>query len=178
MNRRNSGHGFSSLCPLLISSTPAPFQTTLTVSSVVAGSKCPYREFTVGGYTLTTSAVTRYENGSCADIVAGATLAVVATKGSRDSSVLVSTITFTRESGSESPADEEVSADATVDSVVAGSSCPTLGFMVGPYAVTVTSATRYESGMCTDIKPGVALRLTGTKVGEEHVLASRVVFPG
>ena len=157
---------------------PAPFETTVTVSTIVAGSRCPYREFTVGGYTLATSAGTRYENGRCVDIRAGVTLAIVATKGSRDASVLVSTIRFTDDTGSESPADEEVSADVTVDSVGAGSSCPTLGFMVGPYAVTVTSATRYESGMCTDIKPGVALRLTGTKVGDEHVLASRVVFPG
>ena len=55
--------------------------------------------------------------------------------------------------------------------------CPALSFLVGPYTVTMNSATLYEGGMCTDIKPGTVLRLSGTKQSDDHVLASRVSFP-
>ena len=158
--------------------TPAPssFETTVTVSSIVAGSACPYREFMVGGYRLITSAMTRYENGSCADIAPGAALGIVGTRGDRDTVVLVSSVTVKRDSEPEPPS-EDLSTDVTVDSVVAGSVCPALSFLVGPYTVTVSSATRYEGGMCTGIKPGSLLRLIGTKQSDDHVLASLVSFP-
>jgi hypothetical protein len=64
-----------------VTPVPPPFETTVTVSSLVSTSACPYREFMVGGYRLTTSALTRYDGGHCADIAAGRTLAIVATRG-------------------------------------------------------------------------------------------------
>ena len=73
---------------------------------------------------------------------------------------------------------DRIWADVMVDSVAAGNGCPLLSFTVGPYAVTTSSATHYENGMCTDIKPGAALRLTATKESDDRVLATRVVFPG
>ena len=156
---------------------PSSFETTVVVSSIVAGSACPYREFMVGGYRLTTSALTRYENGSCADIAAGATLGIVATHGDRDMSVLVSRVTVTRESEPEAEPSEGGSTEVTVDSVVTGRVCPEISFRVGADTVAVSSTTRYDGGMCTDIKAGVVLRLSGTREGDGHVLAARVSFP-
>ena len=113
--------------------TPAPapvpvsFDATVTVSSVVATSACPYREFMVGDYRLTTSAMTRYDHGGCGDIAPGATLAIVATKGSRDTSVLVSSITF-KDAEVTPPGTETVSSDLTIDRLVSETSCPALSF--------------------------------------------------
>jgi hypothetical protein len=162
--------------------TPAPapvpvsFDATVTVSSVVATSACPYREFMVGDYRLTTSAMTRYDHGGCGDIAPGATLAIVATKGSRDTSVLVSSITF-KDAEVTPPGTETVSSDLTVDRLVSETSCPALSFMVGPYTVTVNAATVFERGMCTDLKPGTALHLVATRQTDDHVLATRISFP-
>ena len=156
---------------------PTPFETTVTVSSLVASSACPYREFMVGAYRLTTSRMTRYVDGGCGDVAPGATLGIVAMKGRGDTSVLVGTITFKREQPPEPSADEGVSAIATVSSVVSGDTCPALSFLVGSYTVTVSSATVYEGGMCTDIKAGAALHLDGTKQSDDRVLATRVSFP-
>jgi Domain of unknown function (DUF5666) len=154
---------------------PVPFATTVIVSSVVATSACPYREFMVGDYRLTTSALTRYDGGRCTEIAAGATLGIVATKGSHDTSVLVSTISF--KGADSAPPPDAGSADATVDSIVSGTSCPALSFLVGAYTVTVSPATVFEHGMCTDIKAGMSLRVSGTKENDDHVLATRVSFP-
>lgn len=158
---------------------PVPFETTVTVSSVVSTSSCPYREFMVGSYRLTTSALTRYDGGRCADITAGATFAIVATKGAKDLSVLVSTIAFKPEKDAEPPpgSSEGVWAQVTIDRLVDGGSCPALSFLVGRYTVTVSAATVYDGGMCTDLKAGVALRLEGTKRDDDHVLAARISLP-
>jgi hypothetical protein len=121
--------------------------------------------------------LTRYDNGSCADIAAGATLAIVATKGKTDTSVLVSSITFKRPGDPEPLPVDDVSADVTVGSLVPGSACPTLSFLVGPYTVTVSSSTLYDGGMCTDLVAGRTLHLNGTKQSDDRVLASRVSFP-
>ena len=156
---------------------PASFDTMVTVSSVVAGSTCPYREFMVGGYRLTTSAMTRYDNGRCGDILPGATLGIVATKGSRDESVLVSSVTFKHDAEPEPSPAESVSAVVAVDSLLSGSACPALSFLVGPYTVTASATTLYEGGLCADIKASTILHLSGSKQSDDHVLASRVSFP-
>ena len=158
---------------------PVSFETSVTVSSLISTSSCPYREFMVGPYRLTTSALTRYEDGRCADIAAGATLGIVATKGAKESSVLVSTVVFKHDKAPAPPPDEGegVWAQVTIDRVVDGGSCPALSFLVGPYTVTVNAATIYDGGMCTDLKAGVPLRLDGVKQNDDHVLAARVSFP-
>lgn len=64
-----------------------------------------------------------------------------------------------------------------VDRLVDGGSCPALSFLVGPYTVTVSAATVYDGGMCTDLKAGVALRLEGTRQDDDRVLAARISLP-
>ena len=158
---------------------PVSFETSVTVSSVVSTTSCPYREFMVGSYRLTTSALTRYEGGRCSDITTGATLGIVATTGAKDASVLVSTIAFKHEPEPEpsSGESEGVWAQVTVDRLVEGGACPALSFLVGPYTVTANAATLYDGGMCTDLKAGAVLRLDGAKQRDDHVLATRISFP-
>ena len=81
------------------------------------------------------------------------------------------------ESEPEPESSGSASTEVTVDSVVQESACPALSFLVGAETVAVSSMTKYEGGLCTDIKPGVALRLSGTRQGDDHVLAARVSFP-
>jgi uncharacterized protein DUF5666 len=70
---------------------------------------------------------------------------------------------------------EEVDGEAPVTSLVAGTSCPALSFMIGDFKVSVTSATQFEHGTCADIKPGARLEVKGTKTGTT-VAATKIEF--
>src|SRR5713226_1691041 len=66
----------------------------------------------------------------------------------------------TADSGSGHP---QISGEARVSSLVAGTSCPALSFMIGASRVSVTAATTYRGGTCTDIAPGTKVKLEGMK---------------
>jgi Domain of unknown function (DUF5666) len=70
---------------------------------------------------------------------------------------------------------EEVDGEAPVTSLVAGTSCPSLSFMIGDFKIAVTSATVFERGTCADIKPGARLEVKGTKTGTS-VAATKIEF--
>jgi hypothetical protein len=70
---------------------------------------------------------------------------------------------------------DEVDGEAPVTSLVAGTSCPSLGFMIGDFKISVTSATRFEGGTCADIKPGARLEVQGIKTGT-NIAASKIEF--
>lgn len=74
------------------------------------------------------------------------------------------------------PADPagRLSGESTVTSLVAGTTCPTLTFMMGSYMIAVDATTVYTGGTCTDIVAGARLRVTGTKQADDSILASAI----
>jgi hypothetical protein len=74
------------------------------------------------------------------------------------------------------PADPagRLSGESTVTALVAGTSCPTLTFMMGTYKIAVTATTAYTGGTCADIVVNARLRVTGTKQGDDSILASDI----
>jgi hypothetical protein len=70
---------------------------------------------------------------------------------------------------------EEVDGEAPVTSLVAGTSCPSLTFMIGDFKISVTSATQFEHGTCADIKPGARLEVKGMKTGTS-IAATKIDF--
>jgi hypothetical protein len=74
------------------------------------------------------------------------------------------------------PADPagRLSGESTVTSLVAGTTCPTLTFMMGSYKIAVTATTEYTGGDCADIVIGARLHVTGTKQADDSILASAI----
>jgi hypothetical protein len=70
---------------------------------------------------------------------------------------------------------EAVDGEAPVTSLVAGTSCPTLSFMIGQFKISVSGTTVFEGGVCTDIKQGARLEVKGTKTGT-NIVASKIEF--
>jgi hypothetical protein len=63
-----------------------------------------------------------------------------------------------------------------VSSIVAGTACPTLAFMVGTVKVTLTAATMFEGGTCASIKNGSDVDVQGTRQADGSIVASKVEF--
>jgi hypothetical protein len=70
---------------------------------------------------------------------------------------------------------EAVDGEAPVTSLVVGTSCPTLSFMIGQYKISVTGTTIFEGGACADIKPGARVEVKGVKTGL-NIVASKIEF--
>jgi hypothetical protein len=162
----------------LQSATPLPeghpVDAEATVTSAVSGT-CPEVQFTLSawsGYVFKTTASTEVSGGSCADIKAGVKLQVVGTKINGVGTL--SKVTIKSGSGDKGKSPEPVSGEAVVSSLVDGTSCPSLSFMVASHKSTVTTSTVYEKGACTDIKAGAILRLSGTKQTDGTIAVSKV----
>lgn len=70
-------------------------------------------------------------------------------------------------------------ADNTITSLVAGTSCPTLQFTIGTYAIKTDAATRYEGGSCASLKAGTKITLQASRLGSESertVYASQITI--
>lgn len=152
--------------------TVVPVQTELTITTLGSG-LCPELQFLMNAYTFNVSTATHYTGGTCADLKAGARVAIVGTKNSADSFVRVTSVTFTTASAPPAP---PIVADVTVSSVVSGTTCPALSFMVGPYTVAVSLTTTFDAGTCSSIAPGVALTLTATRLGDGSIAAAKIQF--
>jgi hypothetical protein len=72
--------------------------------------------------------------------------------------------------------DGGVEGEGHVSSLVAGTACPTLAFMIGTFRVTLTAATVFERGTCATIKVGSDLEVKGTRQADGSILASKVEF--
>jgi hypothetical protein len=140
---------------------------------------CPELQFFFGSYAFNVSYATQYSGGACADLKTGARVAIVGTKKETESFIRVTTLAFKRDG---TPAPEPpppttpVSAEVTVSSLVSGTSCPSLSFMVGPYTISLSSATTFEHGACVNIAAGMKLGLTGTRQGDGVINASKIQF--
>jgi hypothetical protein len=69
---------------------------------------------------------------------------------------------------------ERLSGEAKVASLVAGTSCPALSFVLGSTTVSVTASTSFERGACQDIVIGAKLKVTGTRQPSGSVVATSV----
>src|SRR5262245_50236233 len=67
-----------------------------------------------------------------------------------------------------------LSGEAVVTSLVTGTSCPTLSFMIGSFTIAVDARTVYAGGTCADIVVGARLRVDGTKQPDNSILASSI----
>jgi hypothetical protein len=144
--------------------------TSLTVASIVSGTACPALTFMIGPYVIKTDAATSYSGGGCANIQAGTKLGLMGIL-SNDTQLLFYATRVTLERNDPTP----VSGESRVASVVSTTSCPTLSFMLGPYAVTTSAATVFANGTCANLVVGAEIRLTGVK-GDVSILATTITF--
>ncbi len=68
----------------------------------------------------------------------------------------------------------DVEGEGRVTSLVAGTACPTLQFIVEGITVKTSAATSFEGGTCLDIQPGTKIQAKGTRQADRSVLASLV----
>ncbi len=59
-------------------------------------------------------------------------------------------------------------------SLVVGTACPTLQFVVEGITIKTSAATAFEGGTCLDIKAGTKVGAKGTRQADGSVLASRI----
>lgn len=64
--------------------------------------------------------------------------------------------------------------EGAVTSLVSGTSCPTLSFMIGATKVSVTMATIFEEGTCASIVLGARVEVEGTRQADNSILASKI----
>ena len=83
-----------------------------------------------------------------------------------------------RSASSNSHAPRFVEGNAVVLSLVNGTSCPTLSFMVEDHQIDTDETTRYSSGTCEDIIPGRPLTIQGLLASDGSVAASHIVLKG
>ena len=72
------------------------------------------------------------------------------------------------------PEVETVEGEGRVTSLVVGTACPTLQFVVEGITIKTSAATSFEGGTCLDIKAGTKVGAKGTRQADGSVLASLV----
>ena len=68
----------------------------------------------------------------------------------------------------------EVEGEGRVTQLIAGTTCPTLQFIVEGVLVRTTGATRFDDGSCSNILPGVRVEAKGTRRADGSISASRI----
>ena len=137
------------------------------VTQLIAGTACPTLQFMVEGILVTTTGATRFDDGSCGNILPGVKIEAKGTRQA-DGSIVASRIEI------KDRAEGEAEGEGRVTSLVAGTSCPTLQFMVEGILVSTTGATGFDDGSCSNILPGVKIEAKGTRQADGSILASRI----
>lgn len=166
-------------------SAPAPppppattaVETEGTVTATGAG-RCPELQFFFGTYAFNVSDATQYSGGTCADVAAGARVAIAGTKNAAESFVRVTRLAFRGGStpAPTPPADSPgrpVDGEGVITTLRTGTTCPALSFYIGSYAITVGAATVFERGACGDLRAGVRVHVSGI-MNNNSVAASRI----
>jgi hypothetical protein len=137
------------------------------VTSIASGTACPTLQFVVQGVTVKTTAATSFESGTCADVTVGTNIRARGTRQA-DGSLLASRVQIKdRVLG-------DVEGEGRVTSLVSGSACPTLQFVVQGITVKTTAATLFAGGTCADIIVGAQIEAKGARQADGSVIASRV----
>ncbi|MBI3403161.1 MAG: hypothetical protein HY048_17245 [Acidobacteria bacterium] len=151
------------------------------VTGLVSGTACPTLSFRVGAYTVKVTAATTFSAGACGDVKAGATVNLVGTRQT-DGSVVASRVsvkpatTTTTKDETHDDHNEPFEGESVVTGLVAGTSCPTLSFLIGPYTLKVTAATAFADGACADVKVGSMIHVAGTRQADGSLLVTRLVL--
>jgi len=77
-------------------------------------------------------------------------------------------------SPNQGPGNSNLSGDGRVTSLVTGTACPTLSFMIGTVKVTLAATTTFERGTCADIVVGAKVHVNGTRLADGSVTATGV----
>jgi molybdopterin-binding protein len=153
-----------------------PVEGEGVVTSLVTGTSCPTLQFMIGTFSVTLDATTTFDRGTCADVKVGSKLEVTGTMDSTTHSVVAARVEFRNNNN---PHIEPVEGEGVVTSLVTGTSCPALQFMIGTFSVTLGATTTFERGTCADVKVGSKLDVTGSMDSTTHsVVATRVEFRG
>lgn len=137
------------------------------VTSLVTGTSCPALSFVADGFTIKTSTATHFSSGTCADIVPGRPLTIqgmMLANGTVNATHIVLK--------GDHPTDVE--GDVVIASLVAGTTCPALGFTVSGHTVRTNTATVFEHGTCADLKVGVRIQVKGLMQTDGSVTATRI----
>jgi len=152
--------------------TTQPVEGEGTVTALAAGTACPTLQFTVSTFTVNLTATTMFEHGACADVKVGATLEVTGMMDTATRTITASKVEFKNENENEN---EPAEGDGIVASLVAGTSCPTLQFMVGTFLVKVDANTVFDKGSCAAIQVGMKVHVKGgMNRTTSSVLATRI----
>ncbi|HJZ75974.1 MAG TPA: DUF5666 domain-containing protein [Vicinamibacterales bacterium] len=142
------------------------------VTGLTAGTACPALQFTVGTFTVKLAATTIFERGTCADVKVGVTLEVTGTMDATTHTVTATKVEFGNVNEDEN---EPAEGDGIVTSLVGGTSCPTLQFMVGTFLVRLDANTVFDKGSCADIQAGTKVHVKGgMNRTTSSVLATRI----
>jgi hypothetical protein len=141
------------------------------ISNLRTGTSCPALEFYIGTYLIKLDASTLFDRGACSDLAIGKRVHV---KGGQtaDGPVLATQISVQ----SDSPGTPVVEGDGKVSSLVSGTACPALKFVIEEYTVTLGASTTFIGGSCADVAAGKKLGVKGIVTGEKQVLATQIVF--
>ena len=129
----------------------------------LAGS-CPTLTFSVGTTMVSTSGATFFDDVPCVDIQNGLSVEVT---GPLVAGILealsVDVVTVALEG---------------LVTMVTGTTCPSVAFMVGATPVSADSATRFVDGLCADIVDGVRVQITGVmEEGSVRAFEVRLLDP-
>jgi hypothetical protein len=142
------------------------------VASLVAGTSCSAQNLSfmlADGTTVTTTATTRFDEGSCTTIAVGAT---VEAKGTLSGATLAAASVQIDAEG----ADAEASIEGTIAASPAPTACPAPAFTVKGVAVVTTATTRFDHGTCANAIAGVSVEVEGTRSSSGTITATRVRF--
>ncbi|MBZ5556549.1 MAG: DUF5666 domain-containing protein [Acidobacteriia bacterium] len=147
-----------------VQSEDRPDDTATGVVSALAGT-CPAVTFMAGTTKVSTTATTRFTDGTCAELANGVTAHV---KGARqaDGSIVADRVFF------EDNDKEHVRANGTV-SGLAGT-CPALTFMAGTTKVTTDATTKFSGVTCETLANGANVHVEGTQQADGTLTAARV----
>jgi hypothetical protein len=139
------------------------------ISSVSSATACPALTFMIGTYAIKGSASTVFESGACADLKAGLRVHVKGTLNS-DSSVNATLVRIQHDAPH-----PEAEGEGVVTSIVAGSSCPALKFLIGEYTIVSDASTQFLSGSCNDIAVGTKVHVKGSMTDARTAAATRII---
>jgi hypothetical protein len=139
------------------------------ISSLRSGTSCPALTFMIDSYAITVGASTTFDSGGCADLRPGLRVHV---KGTKDAGG----VTATRVTIQHQAPRQDAEGEGVVTSVVAGSACPALKFMIGEYTVVTSAATQFATGSCGAIAPGKKVNVKGSLTDVKTVTAVRIML--
>jgi uncharacterized protein DUF5666 len=137
------------------------------VTSLVSGTSCPALSVMLGTFKVSFTATTVFERGSCADVVVGSKLRVQGNT-QPDGSIVATSVEVEVEDENEPVEGEDV-----ITGLKAGTSCPTLTFLIGSKSISVTTTTVFDNGTCADLKVGARVHVKGTMTGDA-IVATRI----